>query len=241
MAINAAPVERVDRYLTRGGVVVHRAVEEIAVEDAIEPVIDALDARRGALFASSYEYPGRYTRWDMGFVDPALELTSRDRGFALRALNDRGGVLLPTLSRVLRALPAVASLDERPDGFDGAIEAPAGRFPEEERSRQPSVFSILRALVDLFYAPDEPHLGLYGAFGYDLAFQCEPLRLRLERPADQRDLVLYLPDELVVVDHRRERAMRRRYDFEVEGRSTAGRPRTGGSAPYVASATVERA
>src|SRR5262245_51512903 len=240
MAINAAPVERVDRYLTRGGVMVHRAVEESAVEDAIEPVIDALDTRRGALFASSYEYPGRYTRWDMGFVDPALELVSRDRAFRLTALNERGGVLLPTVSRVLGQLPAVASLDDRPDQVAGTIVTPSGRFPEEERSRQPSVFSLLRALVDLFRAPEEPHLGLYGAFGYDLAFQFEPLKLRLERPSDQRDLVLYLPDELIIVDHRRERAMRRRYDFEVEGRTTVGRPRTGGSTPYLASATVER-
>jgi anthranilate synthase len=240
MAINAAPVERVDRYLTRGGVLVHRAVEEIAVEDAIEPIVDGLDTRRGALFASSYEYPGRYTRWDMGFVDPAVELVSRDRAFTLRALNERGEVLLPTLGRVLRVLPAVASLDERPDEVAGTVHAPSGRFPEEERSRQPSVFSLLRALVDLFQAADEPHLGLYGAFGYDLAFQFEPLRLRLGRPADQRDLVLYLPDELIVVDHRRERAMRRRYDFEVDGRSTVGLPRTGGSARYVPSAAVER-
>jgi anthranilate synthase len=240
MAINAAPIERVDRYLTRGGVLVHRAVEEIAVEDAIEPVIDGLDSRRGALFASSYEYPGRYTRWDMGFVDPPLELASRDRGFTLRALNERGRVLLPTLAGVLRTLPAVASLEERVDELDGAVQAPSARFPEEERSKQPSVFSVLRALVDLFRGP-EPHLGLYGAFGYDLAFQFEPLRLRLERPADQRDLVLYLPDELVIVDHRRERAMRRRYDFEVDGRTTVGLPRTGQATRYVGASEVERA
>ena len=46
----------------------------IPVKNAIEPVIDALDGHRGALLASSYEYPGRYTRWDMGFVDPPLVL-----------------------------------------------------------------------------------------------------------------------------------------------------------------------
>ena len=108
------------------------------------------------------------------------------------------------------------------DSLEGVIRAPAGRFVEEERSRQPSVFSLLRALGALFHHADEPHLGLYGAFGYDLAFQFEPIRLRLERPPDQRDLLLYLPDELVIVDHRRELATVRRYEFEVGGRSTGG-------------------
>src|SRR5262249_36009439 len=69
------------------------------------------------------------------------------------------------------------------------------------------------------------YLGLYGAFGYDLAFQFEPLRLHQNRPTDQRDLVLYIPDELVIVDHRLERAARHRYDFEFDGSSTEGIPR----------------
>jgi anthranilate synthase len=229
-----------DQYQTRGGVLVHRLVEEIAVEDAVEPLIDALDSRRGALFASSYEYPGRYTRWDMGFVDPALQLVSRERSFTVQALNDRGELLLPTIARMLQSLPAVADLQTSRQALAGQIHEPRGRFPEEERSKQPSVFSILRAFVDLFGSPDDAHLGLYGAFAYDLAFQFEPLKLRLERPQDQRDLVLYLPDELIIVDHRRERASRRRYDFEVDGRSTQSLARTGDTAPYKPQSTVER-
>ncbi|MGH8598762.1 MAG: anthranilate synthase component I, partial [Gammaproteobacteria bacterium] len=75
---------------------------------------------------------------------------------------------------------------------------------------------------------------------YDLAFQFEPLRLRLARPADQRDLVLYLPDELVIIDHRREWAMRRRYEFEVNGQSTTGLPREGASQSYVGADRVEQ-
>jgi anthranilate synthase len=102
------------------------------------------------------------------------------------------------------------------------------------------VFSVLRGLIALFAAEDEPHLGLYGAFGYDLAFQFEPIKLRLERPGAQRDLVLYLPDELVIVDHRRERASRRRYEFEVGGRATGTLPRDGAAAPYVGSTRVPR-
>src|SRR5262245_5974467 len=225
-------------YETAGGIRVHRIVEEIPVANAIEPVVQALDAHRGVLLASSYEYPGRYKRWDMGFVDPPLALTARNRDFRVQALNPRGRVLLAPILDTLHSLDAVERVSAVEDSLEGVIRAPAGRFVEEERSRQPSVFSLLRALGALFRHQDEPHLGLYGAFGYDLAFQFEPIRLRLERPADQRDLLLYLPDELVIVDHQRELATVRRYDFEVGGRSTAALPRTGSAVPYVGTSNV---
>jgi len=231
----------IDRYLTRGGVAVRRTVEDIPVRNAIEPVVSALDMRRGALLASSYEYPGRYTRWDLGFVDPPVALTAWGRRFQADALNARGRVLLPALARALSRLDAVATLATGDDGLEGEVKVAAGRFPEEERSRQPSVFSLLRALVDLFFHEGEPHLGLYGAFGYDLAFQFEPMRLRLERSPAQRDLVLYLPDELIVVDHRREVAQRRRYEFEVDGLATDGLPREGSTCPYAGRAESPRA
>lgn len=216
-----------DHYHTRGGVTVYRAVDDLPVAGTIEPVLDALDGSRGALFASSYEYPGRYTRWDMGFVNPPLAVVCRGLEFQVSALNARGRLLLPPIAAAVERLPAVAAFQADDTGLTGTIAPTTERFPEEERSRQPSVFSLLRAIVELFSSTAEPHLGLYGAFGYDLAFQFEPVTLRLERPAGQRDLVLYLPDELIVVDHRRERATRRRYEFEIGGRSTHGMSRDG--------------
>src|SRR5262247_3800919 len=226
-------------YDTAGGIRVHRTVEEIPVANAIEPVVQALDAHRGVLLASSYESPGRYKRWDMGFVDPPLALTARNRDFRVQALNPRGRLLLAPILDTLHSLDAVERVSAAGDSLEGVIRAPAGRFVEEERSRQPSVFSLLRALGALFRHQDEPHLGLYGAFGYDLAFQFEPIRLRLERPAGQRDLLLYLPDEMIVVDHRREVAQRRRYEFTVAGRSTKRLPRTGSAEPYVGTSKAQ--
>jgi anthranilate synthase len=228
-------------YETRGGIRVRRTIEDIPVANAIEPVVRALDTHRGVLLASSYEYPGRYTRWDMGFVDPPLVLVTRGRGFSVEALNERGRVLLPPIAATLRGFDTIETITTADTVIEGTVREPAGRFVEEERSRQPSVFSLLRVLLDLFRHPDEPHLGLYGAFGYDLAFQFEPIRLRLSRPADQRDMILYLPDELVIVDHQREVATRRRYEFEVGDRSTADLPRGGPAAPYVGASTVPRA
>lgn len=229
-----------EQYRTRGGIVVYRSTEELTPDGAVEPILDALDTRRGVLLASSYEYPGRYTRWDMGFVDPPLEMMSRDREFQITALNARGTVLIPKLVETLEAFDAIETLTPDANRIAGVIRKSAERFPEELRSRQPSVFSLLRAVRDLFFSPEDAHLGLYGAFAYDLALQFEPLRLHLERPDDQRDLVLYLPDELTIVDHRRQYAARYRYDFDIDTASTRGLPREGSEEPFVGTTTVER-
>lgn len=221
-----------DSYRTGGGVIVHRRVEELRLEGAIETLIDALDEARGVVLASSYEYPGRYTRWDVGFVNPPLGLEARGRQVRLTALNQRGRVLLPVVAERLAHLDELAGCELTDAGWRGEVRAPKARFAEEERSRQPSPFSVVRAVREVFASDAEPALGLYGAFGYDLAFQFEPIRLRHSRPSDQRDLVLYLPDEIVIVDHRRERAERRSFDFESGVRTTAGLERAGGRRAY---------
>jgi len=164
-----------ETYETKGGVTVRRVVERIPVDGAIEPVLDALDSRRGVVFASSYEYPGRYTRWDMGFVDPPVELSASGRDYAVRALNDRGLVLLDAIGEVLE-------ISREGSVLRGHVPESAERVPEEQRSRKPTMFTVIRRIVDLFASPDDPHLGLYGAFGYDLVFQFEPMPLRLPRP-----------------------------------------------------------
>jgi anthranilate synthase len=210
------------RFMTRGGVAVCRQEAPLPFDRALEPLLEAIDERAGVLLASSYEYPGRYKRWSVGFVDPPLVLEARGRSFCLRALNERGRRLLGPLGRLLEGHPHLASGERTPDAFEGEVSAPTGRFSEEERSRQPSVFSVVRALVDTFASADDPYLGLYGAFGFDLIYQLDPLEGRKPRPADQRDLVLYLPDTLTIVDYYRQRASRLEYDFEFEGERTEG-------------------
>ena len=92
----------------------------------------------------------------------------------------------------------------------------------------------------------DPYLGLYGAFGYDLVFQLDPIRLRMPRPATgegtgaDRDLVLYLPDSILVVDHQAATAEEHRFDFTTGGRSTIDLPRTGVETPWRAAETVGR-
>src|SRR5262249_29530633 len=118
------------------------------------------------------------------------------------------------------------------DRILGQIRESKERFPEEQRSRQPSIFSVLRALIHLFASPEDQHLGLYGAFGYDLVFQFEPMELCLPRPGDQRDLVLYPADELMMADPRRQQAGLHRKESEVGGASTEALPPNTAPNPY---------
>ena len=209
-------------YQTAGGVEVTRSIEELALDSPLETVLVALNARRGALFASGYEYPGRYSRWDIGFVDPPLELKARQREFTFAALNERGRVLLQIFHAALVGHEYLEKLEMVGEELCGTVKPMPAYFREEERSKQPTIFSVLRALVDLMRCDDEPHLGFYGAMGYDLVFQFEPIDLRHERAQDQPDLHLFVPDDLVVVDHRKEQALRYSYEFSQGELSTKG-------------------
>ena len=219
-------------YTTEGGIAVTREIVARPYSSADTALAEALDKKRGVLFSSSFEFPGRYTRWDMGFVDPPLAFIARGRAFAVEALNARGAVLIGALAGALRQLDAVEIAAVTATRLDGTIRESTTRFPEEQRSRQPSVFSVLRALISLFKSAEDEHLGFYGAFGYDLVFQFEPMPPRLPRFADQRDLVLYLPDEILIVDHMRQQAAHYRYEFTAGGRSTDGLPRATEEARY---------
>jgi anthranilate synthase len=181
----------------------------------LERIADLVESRRGGVFGSGMEYPGRYTRWALAYVNPAVEIVAAGRRLTARALNERGQLILPVILAAMRRTGQEAGENTV------VIPEPERPVPEEERTRRPTVFSALREIIAAFRS-DDPHLGLYGAFGYDLALQFEPLRRRLERTETQRDLVLHLPDEIVVVDREREEANRYSYEFEVDGVSTAG-------------------
>jgi anthranilate synthase len=220
----ASPRHGPTQFRTAGGINVTRTVTPFAPELLTE-ITRQVDDRRGGVFSSGMEYPGRYSRWHTGYVDPCVEFTSLGRTLTATALNDRGRVLLPAITTALLKAGHQDPADEQPaTSVTVTIPEPAGQVPEEQRSRRPTVFSAIREVVALFASQDS-QLALFGAFGYDLAFQFEPIRLRLSRDTRQRDMVLHLPDQLYVIDRKRETALRYDYDFAVGGRSTEGRPR----------------
>ncbi|WP_281976750.1 anthranilate synthase [Pseudorhizobium flavum] len=212
-----------ETYETKGGIAVSRMRRPTPYADAVSGYVDKLDERRGAVFSSNYEYPGRYTRWDTAIVDPPLGISSHGRKVWIEAYNERGEVLL---SFVAERLVTVADLTlgaRTARRLDLTVNEPSRAFTEEERSKMPTVFTVLRAVVDLFYSDADSAIGLFGAFGYDLAFQFDAIKLSMQRPEDQRDMVLFLPDEILVVDHHAAKAWIDRYDFAKDGVTTAGK------------------
>ncbi|HKP58045.1 MAG TPA: anthranilate synthase component I [Polyangiales bacterium] len=233
--------QRSHGYTTSGGLRVTRTVLQLGAAKAQQLLSSALDRQRGLWLASSFEYPGRYKRYDLGFSDPPLSLEARGRRFRLEALNERGELLLRACLSALSACPEVRGLLRTTSAIEGEVPPGEQGFYEEVRTRVPSVFSVVRALCAFFASPEDALLGLYGAFGYDLVFQFEALRQLQPRAASQRDLVLYLPDRVLLIDHERGSASQHSYDFELDGESTAGLPRATAPAPFVPNASASEA
>ncbi len=222
------------KYKTSTSIEITRTSKAINELEAVDDLLSQLDHYRGLLFSSSYEYPGRYTRWDIGFVNPPLELRSVGREFTFTALNERGKVILDILQRKLIVVEAIEEMTRVSDvAMNGRIREPKQLIFEEERSKQFSIFSLLRQIIATFKSDQDSFMGLYGAFGYDLVFQFEQMALKHPRSPEHAELVLFLPDELIVIDHQAYGAFSYAYEFSDEHASTEGLPRTGIYVPLI--------
>ncbi len=221
---------RPSRHTTLHGIQVTRSVSRLPFQRGLDHLLHELDRYKGIYLSSGYEYPGRYSRWDIASVRPPLEIVAIARDVFFRPLNRRGEVLNQILEPLLAAHPHWASFERRGDELAGTLKPLEGLFPEEERSKQPSAFSILRTLIDEFRPLEEARLALVGAFGYDLLFQFDPIQLKLPR-GEQEALHLFLCDDISFMDRKKERIERYEFDFERAGLSTAGLDRSGDPIP----------
>jgi anthranilate synthase len=201
------------QYQCGSGLRVRRTSTLVEYVSAIDKLARSLNDHAGVLLASSFEYPGRYTRWDIGFVNPPLQISAWGRRMVIAALNKRGEVLLPEIFYSLQHCDVLEKLESDRTEIRLQVQQDECDIEEELRSRRPSVFSVLRSLVACFASSEDHYLGLYGAFGYDLTFQFEDVRRCQQRDSQQRDLVLYLPDQIIVADHRVEQALCYSYEF----------------------------
>jgi anthranilate synthase len=219
-------------YRTRGGLLVSRSVEQFTGDaKRLDELIDLLDRRRGVVLSSGTTVPGRYESFDLGFSDPPLRLETTGSDFSLEALNERGRVLIAFLGDVLRE-PCVVITKKDPARLAGHIVRGAAPVDEDQRTRRASVMSLVRDLVAALGANDDPLLGLFGAFAYDLVFQIEDLVQKRARESDQRDIVLYVPDRLLAYDRATGRGVVLTYDFAWKGASTAGLERDTAESVY---------
>ncbi len=204
---------RVHRFTTPHGIEVTRTVSKANYRKGLQHLLRDLDRHRGVYFSSGYEYPGRYSRWDFASARPPLEIVSYDRRVEIRPLNAarrrrsrRFSIPCWPGIRTGRSSASLAG------ALHGRLKPLPRLFPEEERSKQPSVFSILRALIEEFRGDEEGRLGLIGAFGYDLLFQFEPIEKKLPRDG-HKDLHLFLCDDIWFMDRKKEQIERFHYDF----------------------------
>ncbi len=222
-----------ETYVTKGGVTIARTRKPRSYSDATSTYINALDSRRGAAFSSNYEYPGRYTRWDTAIIDPPLGLSAKGRNISIDAYNQRGTVLLSMILAALDGKADVQILETKETHAEVVVAEPHRQFTEEERSKMPTVFTVLRIIVDLFHSDQDGNLGLFGSFGYDLTFQFDPIEYKIERSDTQRDLVLFLPDEILVVDHHSTEAWVESYEFSTDKLTTEGKDASIEETPFL--------
>ena len=102
-------------------------------------------------------------------------LSLRGRDIIIRPLSPRGQMLTQILEPVLAPHPHWESFTNEGGVLHGHLKPLPELFSEEERSKQPSAFSVVRALIDEFHHPLSARLALVGAFGYDLLLQFDPI------------------------------------------------------------------
>src|SRR6266571_2805503 len=213
------------RYSTPSGIAVTRVVSKVPFKNGLKRLLKDLDTHRGVYLSSGYEFPGRYSRWDFASTRPPLEIVAIDREVEFRPLNQRGEMLNQMLLPVLERNRHWESFGPQGSSLLGRLQPLPKLFAEEERSKQPSAFSILRTLIEEFCHPEDSRLALIGAFGYDLLFQFEPIEKKLPR-GGHKDLHLFFCDDIYFMDRKKEQIERYQWDFEFEGSSTKGLERS---------------
>ncbi len=73
-------------HITRANIQIQTNELAVAYPTARHDLARALDNTPGLLLYSNYEFPGRYSRFDIGFLNPPLQFESSGLSFALALL-----------------------------------------------------------------------------------------------------------------------------------------------------------
>src|ERR1700722_16864473 len=92
-------------YTTPHGIAVTRTLTRASYSRGLKHLQRELDSYRGIYLSSGYEYPGRYSRWDIASTRPPVEIVSCDRRVEFRPLSIRGEILNQILMPVLGGHP----------------------------------------------------------------------------------------------------------------------------------------
>ncbi|MFN8015964.1 MAG: anthranilate synthase component I [Acidimicrobiia bacterium] len=182
--------------------------------DKVNSTINELKNYRGFMLTSRYEYPGRYTRWDIATFCPPIVIEGQGNEISIKSLNMRGTLLLDAFSSVLSQIDFLEKTISSSECLKYFIAESSSNFMEEDRSKMAHIMNVVRHLRDAFYV-DEPYIGFYGAFGYDLGIDFMGVKRAQPRSGD-RDLVLYFVDQLYITDHANNSSFVIDYDFQID-------------------------
>src|SRR5438128_11772184 len=98
------------RFTTPHGIAVTRTVSRAPYRKGLTHVLRDLDHSRGIYLSSGYEYPGRYSRWDIASTRPPLEIVYRGRRVEFRTLNQRGRAIAELVQPILAEHPHGAAI-----------------------------------------------------------------------------------------------------------------------------------
>src|SRR5580658_4583360 len=117
-------------YATPSGITVTRKSSRVPYGKGLERLLTQLDRKRGAYFSSGYEYPERYSRWDVATLAPPIEIVGRERSLAINALNERGKMFLRILDPLLAGHPHWDYDRPQADSLHMRLRPLAERFSE---------------------------------------------------------------------------------------------------------------
>src|ERR1700682_138304 len=101
---------RPETYTTPSGIAVTRTISNVTYSRGLRGLLKKLDTQRGIYLSSGYEFPGRYSRWDVAAVAPPIEIIARERDITIRPLNARG----EARNKILDPALAPRSLESSP-------------------------------------------------------------------------------------------------------------------------------
>jgi len=152
-----------NRIVTKGKVLITESVREVDQINDRKELLERINREKGAYFCSNFEYPGRYSRWDIGFSNPALEIQTKGRSFELEGLTEKGGILLKIIHQQLMKNPHIEqlSIENLSGKLVGKIIKEKNESieirTEENRSHKPSIFSLIRSIQELFHLENGAH------------------------------------------------------------------------------------
>ena len=174
--MDSEPRDELTTFETAGGVRVTRTAGPFDPA-LLAGLSQAVDERRGGVLSSGMEYPGRYSRWHIAYVDPCVEIVARGRRIARPgAERPRPGAAARRRARPCGRAGEPARGGPPTGAADNVDVVIRNRTAVHRGGAQPPPDRVHRDARDHrgVRPCDDPHLGLYGAFGYDLAFQFEP-------------------------------------------------------------------